>query len=222
MIAVASQTGQSTIRFPSVVLSGVSWQTYQALVQELEGQPNKHLTYDNGQLEIFMPLPPHESYKRWTGRFVEIMTEELGIEIRSLGSCTWSRQDLAKGVEADECYYIQNEANIRGKMVIDLTTDPPPDLAIEIDITSPSLPRLPLYGAIGVPEVWRFDGEKMCLLSLVNGEYQSMSASIALPIVTPAILKTWLTQAATMGETSWAKSVRRWIQAMDTNHEDCP
>jgi Uma2 family endonuclease len=215
MIAVASQPDQPATRFASVVLRGVSWQTYQALVQELENQPNQRLTYNNGQLEIFMPLPLHESYERWTGRFVEIITEELGIEIRSMGSCTWSRQDLAKGVEADECYYIQNEAGIRGKMVIDLTIDPPPDLAIEIDITSPSLPRLPLYGAIGVPEVWRFDGETVQLLSLVKGEYQSIPTSIALPMVTPATLETWLTQAKTMGETSWARAIRHWIQTLE-------
>ncbi len=203
----------------SVLLQGISWETYQSLVQELESQPNKRLTYDNGLLEIFMPLPPHESYKRWTGRFVETLTEELDIEIRSLSASTWSRKDLAKGLEADECYYIQNESAIRGKMSIDLTIDPPPDLAIElrsanateIDITSPSLPRLPIYHALGIPEVWRFDGTKMHILVLINGKYEEVVTSIALPIVTPEILQTWLTQATTMGETTWAKALRRWI-----------
>jgi Uma2 family endonuclease len=196
----------------SVLLQGISWETYQSLVQELESQPNKRLTYDNGLLEIFMPLPPHERYKRWTGRFLEALTEELDIEICSLSACTWSRKDLAKGVEADECYYIQHETIIRGRMDIDLMVDPPPDLAIEIDITSPSLPRLPIYCALGVPEVWRFDGTKMHILVLVNGKYEEVMASIALPIVTPEILQTWLTQATTMGETTWAKALRRWVR----------
>lgn len=196
----------------SVLLQGISWETYQSLVQELESQPNKRLSYDNGLLEIFMPLPPHESYKRWTGRFVETLTEELDIEIRSLSASTWSRKDLAKGLEADECYYIQNESTIRGKMAIDLTLDPPPDLAIEIDITNPALPRLPIYRALGIPEVWRFDGTKMHILVLINGKYEEVVASIALPIVTPEILQTWLTQATTMGETTWAKALRRWIR----------
>jgi Uma2 family endonuclease len=195
-----------------VLLQGISWDTYQSLVRELESQPSKRLTYDNGLLEIFMPLPPHESYKRWTGRLVETLTEELDIEIRSLSACTWSRKDLAKGVEADECYYIQNEAVIRGRMDIDLTIDPPPDLAIEIDITSPSIPRLPIYSALGVPEVWRFDGEKMVILFRVDGQYQEVAASIALPIVTPEILQTWLTQASTTGETAWVKALRRWVR----------
>jgi Uma2 family endonuclease len=195
-----------------VLLQGISWETYQSLVLALESQPGKRLTYDNGLLEIFMPLPPHERYKRWTGRFIETLTESLDIEICSLSACTWSRKDLAKGVEADECYYIQNEAVIRGRMDIDLTIDPPPDLAIEIDITSPSIPRLPIYSALGVPEVWRFDGEKMVILFRVDGKYQEVAASIALPIVTPEILQTWLTQATTMGETTWVKALRRWIR----------
>jgi hypothetical protein len=154
----------------NVLLPGISWDTYQSLVRELESQPSKRLTYDNGLLEIFMPLPP------------------------------------------DECYYIQNEAVIRGRMDIDLMIDPPPDLAIEIDITSPSIPCLPIYSAFDVPEVWRFDGEKMVILFRVDGQYQEVAALIALPIVTPEILQTWLTQATTMGETTWVKALRCWVR----------
>jgi Uma2 family endonuclease len=212
MVAIAPQPNPPTAKPAGIVLHGISWDTYQSLVRELESQPSKRMTYDNGLLEIFMPLPPHEKNKKYVARFVEIVTEALDIEICSLGSCTWSRKDLAKGVEADECYYIQHEAMIRGKMAIDLTIDPPPDLAIEIDITSPSVPRLPIYRALGVPEVWRFDGEKMRLLALVDGEYQEIGQSIALPCVTPAVLEDWLVQATTMGETSWAKAIRRWVQ----------
>lgn len=197
---------------PGILLQGIAWETYQALVRDLDSQPGKRLTYDNGFLEIFMPLPPHEKNKKYLARFVELVTEEWEIEICSLGSCTWSRKDLAKGVEADECYYIQNEAVVRGKMDIDLTVEPPPDLAIEIDITSLSLPRLPIYLALGIPEVWRFDGVRVMLLSLVEGEYVEIPHSLALPIVTATVLQDWLAQAQTMGETSWAKTVRRWAR----------
>jgi Uma2 family endonuclease len=196
----------------SVLLQGISWETYQSLVQELESQPSKRLTYDNGLLEIFMPLPLHEKNKKYLARLVEIITMTLGIEICSLGSCTWNRPDLAKGLEPDECYYIQNEAVIGGKTTIDLEIDPPPDLAIEIDITSLSLPRLPIYAALGVPEVWRFDGEKMVLLALINGKYEEIPVSIALPIVTAEILQDWLSQVKTMGESSWAMAIQRWAQ----------
>jgi Uma2 family endonuclease len=195
-----------------IVLKGIHWDTYQALVRDLELQPSRRLTYDNGSLEIWMPLPPHESYKRWLGRFVEIVTEELDIEIRSLSASTWSREDLAKGVEADECYYIQNEAVIRGKMAIDLMVDPPPDLAIEIDITNPSLPRLPIYRALGVPEVWRFDGSRLQFLRLIDGEYRDVTTSIAIRLLTVDVVQTLLQEASEMGETSWAKLVRRWVR----------
>jgi Uma2 family endonuclease len=166
---------------PGLLLQNITWQTYQSLVHELESQPTKHLTYDNGVLEIWIPLPPHESYKRLLGRIVEVITEEFDIEIRSLSSATWSREDLSKGVEADECYYIQHEAIVRGKMEIDLTLDPPPDLAIEIDISSPSLPRLPIYAALSVPEVWQFNGKTFKILEWADGEYIPKTRSRALP-----------------------------------------
>ncbi|WP_404784201.1 Uma2 family endonuclease [Altericista sp. CCNU0014] len=195
-----------------VMLQGITWQTYQSLVQELESQPAKRLTYDNGVLEIFMPLPPHETYKRLLGRLVEIVTEEMNLEIRSLSASTWSRKDLLKGVEADECYYIQNEAIVRGKMEIDLAIDPPPDLAIEIDISNPSLPRLPIYAALGVPEVWQFDGESFKILGLTATEYIPQCQSLALPMVTVEAVQRLLIRAQEMGETSWAKAVRQWAK----------
>lgn len=202
-----------------VLLQNIAWETFEALIDDLECQPSKRLTYDNGMLEIWMPKPPHESYKRWLGRIVEILTEELEIEIRSLSSCTWRRPDLAKGVEADECYYVQNEAVIRHRMDIDLAFDPPPDLAIEIDITSLSLPRLPIYQALGVTEVWRFDGELLTFLQLVDDEYVEIKRSVAIPLLSAADVSALLGQAQEMGETSWARSVRRWTQSQITTQD---
>jgi Uma2 family endonuclease len=198
-----------------ISLQGITWQTYQSLVFELACQPAKRLTYDNGVLEIWMPLPPHETYKRLLGRLVEIVTEELNIEIRSLSASTWSRKDLLKGVEADECYYIQNEELVRGRMEIDLAIDPPPDLAIEIDISNPFLTRLPIYAALDVPEVWQFDGESFKILGLAATEYIPQRQSLALPMVTVEALQRFLIQAQEMGETSWAKAVRQWIKEQD-------
>jgi Uma2 family endonuclease len=194
-----------------IILKGIHWETYQSLVRDLEAQPSKRLTYDNGVLEIRMPLPPHERYKKWLGRLVEIITEELGIEIASLGSCTWSREDLQKGLEPDECYYIQNEAVVRGKETITLSVDPPPDLAIEVDSTSSSLDRMGIYAALGVPEVWRYDFKVMTFWVLVNGVYHSRETSIALPLVTAIAVQGLLSEAVSMGETSWARRVREFI-----------
>lgn len=203
-----------------MVLQNIAWDTFQALIQDLAAQPGKRLTYDNGVLEIWMPFPPHESYKRWLVRLIEIVTEELDLEIRSLSASTWSRKDLAKGVDADECYYIQNEAAIRGKMVIDLMVDPPPDLAIEVDITSLSLPRLPIYRALGVPEIWRFNGERIVFLQWVAGEYQTTDRSAALPGVTVDAVQYLIEQARERGETSWAKTVRQWAREQLIGQQD--
>lgn len=195
-----------------VLLRNISWATFEALIDELESQPSKRLTYDAGLLEIWMPQLPHERYKKLLARLIDVVTEEREIEISSLGSCTWKRPDLAKGVEADECYYVQNEPAICGRMDLDLAIDPPPDLAIEIDITSLSLPRLPIYAALGVPEVWRFDGAQLTFLNLRGDEYAVMPSSLALPDLTSDDVTGLLNQAQDMGEISWAKLVRRWAQ----------
>ena len=118
-----------------VVLKNISWRTYQSLLTDFEQEPAARLTYDQGTLEIRMPLDPHESYKKIIGRLIEAATEELGLEVRSLGSRTCDREDLAAGLEPDQCYYIQNETLVRGVRQIDLTQLPPPDLAVEIDTT---------------------------------------------------------------------------------------
>jgi Uma2 family endonuclease len=195
------------------ILKGIHWNTYQNLVRDLESQPGMRLTYDRGILEIMMPLPPHERNKRLLGRFVEVMTEELGIEICSLGSTTWSREDLKKGLEPDECYYIQNELAVRGKDSIDLTIDPPPDLAIEVDSTSSSMNRLGIYAALGIAEVWRFDFQTLTILSLLNGDYQSQQVSTVLPMFTGIVLMRFLELSQTMGETSLIRHVRQWVTA---------
>ena len=159
-----------------------------------------------------MPLPPHETFKKLLGRFIEVTTEELGIEIRSLGSTTWSREDLKRGLEPDECYYIQNELAIRGKDAIDLTIDPPPDLAIEVDSTSSSMNRMGIYAALRIPEVWRFDRENLTILSLVNGDYQPCQVSLVLPMFNSAVLMSFLELSQTMGETSLIRHVRQWVR----------
>lgn len=196
-----------------MVLQGINWTTYQALIRDLESEPNKRLTYNQGRLEIMVPLPPHERYKSLMGRLVEVTTEESATEIASLGSTTWSREDLQKGLEADECFYIQNEQAVRGKDAIDLTIDPPPDLAIEVDNTQSSLNRLEIYSAIGVPEIWRFDGEVMTIYRLIAGQYQPQETSTVLPLLTRTDILQFLEKSQTMGETSWVREFRQWVRA---------
>ncbi len=203
----------------SVLLRNISWKTFQALIDDLESQPSRRLTYDQGNLEIWMPSPPHERYKKLLARLVESLTEGWDIEICGLGFCTWNREDLVKGLEPDECYYIQNEPVVRGRMDINLAVDPPPDLAIEVDMTSLSIPRLSIYAALCVPEVWRFDGSELMFLSLVDEAYQKIEQSLVLPLAQPDSVLALLEKSQSMGENSWAKTVRRWAQDLKRESE---
>ncbi|PSN80515.1 hypothetical protein C8B47_06025, partial [filamentous cyanobacterium CCP4] len=167
-----------------VILQNISWQTYRSLVSDFEQEPALRLTYDLGTLEIRMPLDPHETYKKLLGRLIEAATEELGLEIRSLGSRTCDREDIAKGLEPDQYYYIQHEAQVRGVGQINLAQYPPPDLAVEIDITSSSLNRLAIYSVLRIPELWRFDGENLTIYALQGEGYVVSLTSLALPPLT--------------------------------------
>ena len=195
-----------------VILPNISWQTYQSLIKDFDTEPAIRLTYDRGTLEIRMPLDPHESYKKLLGRLIEAATEELDIEIRSLGSRTCDREDLARGLEPDQCYYIQHEFLVRGVEQIDLNQLPPPDLALEIDITSSSINRLSIYAALEISEVWRYDGHNLTILSLQNGEYVSQESSLALPFLKAKDILRFLALRNTIGETSLIKQFRQWLK----------
>ncbi|MDG2989847.1 Uma2 family endonuclease [Candidatus Synechococcus calcipolaris G9] len=197
-----------------IVLQGVSWATYQNLVREIIHEQRARITYDQGQLEIMVPLPEHESYKRLFGRMIETTTEELGLEIRSFGSCTWGRADLQRGIEADESYYIQQEKSVRGRINLDLSTDPAPDLVIEIDITSSSLNRMGIYARLGVGEVWRFDGSQLRFYILQEGSYTEVEVSQVLPLLQRADVLAMIQKAQETGETTWIKAVREWIRTL--------
>src|SRR5882724_6107193 len=136
-----------------VILNGVSWNTYEQLLTDLENQNAPRLTYDRGLLEITRPSGEHERYNRAVALLVEVLAEELNIDVDNLGSTTFRREDIERGLEPDSCFYIQNVDKVRGKARIDLTTDPSPDLVIEIDITSGSLDKFPIYAQVGVPEI---------------------------------------------------------------------
>ena len=194
------------------LLKNISWQTYEALLKDLESQRGIRLTYDRGLLEIMTPLAPHERNSRLIGRLVEALTEELNIEICSLGSLTCKREDLARGLEPDECYYIQNEPVIRSLEQIDLNQDPPPDLAIEIDITISSINRLALYASLGVPEVWRYDGSRLIIYQLEGGEYKVCDRSSTFPLITSSEIIWFLELRKSNGETALIRLFREWVR----------
>ena len=194
-----------------VQLSGISWQTYEALLAEI-GDRQIRLTYNRGNLEIMVPSPEHERFKEVLGRFVETLAEELDVRIEPLGSTTFKRPELS-GVEPDKCFYIQNLSAVKGKKRIDLNQDPPPDLAVEIDITSRSENSLQVYADLGVPEVWIYNGLRLRINRLENGEYVESEISLAFPSLPILEIVRFLEQAETMDYLELVKAFRNWVKS---------
>lgn len=201
----------STIE-PGVILHGIRWATYERMLRDLDGG-RVRLTYDSGTLEI-MPLSPrHEVYKRRIGRMIEAMTLELDVPILSAGSTTWRRRRLRKGLEPDECYWVQHERDVRGKLDIDLRFDPPPDLAVEVDVTTSSMDRMAIYGALGIGEVWRWDEQYLRVLVLDDAErrHRERPGSRCFPWLPIAEFAAFLRQPADEGETRWMRGFVDWV-----------
>jgi Uma2 family endonuclease len=197
-----------------VILHNVSWETYERLLADLQGSSAPRLTFDRGVLEIMSPSAEHEEANRTVALLVEEIAMELGIDVRGFGSATFRRGDLEQGFEPDSCFYIQNEARMRGKKRIDLAADPPPDLVIEIDITSPSVAKLPIFAQVGVPEVWRYDGSNLVFLKLTGAAYAATNESTALPGVTSGDIIRFLEQNEFEQRTIWLKGVREWARTL--------
>lgn len=196
-----------------VILPGVSWSTYEALLADMQDSHAAHFAYDQGVLEIMAPSYEHESVKGHLALLVNALAEEFDIDVTGAGSTTFRREDLAKGFEPDECFYIRHAELVRGKKQIDLTNDPPPDLVIEIDITGPSLSKFPIFAALGIPEVWRYDGTRVTIFTLAGNEYVERPESIALPKVTSAILTELLGASRQVKRTAWLRQVRTWARS---------
>lgn len=194
-----------------IQLSGISWQTYETLLAELS-QRRLRLTYNRGNLEIIAPSPEHEVYKKVMGRFVETLAEELEVRIEPLGSTTFKRPELI-GAEPDECFYIQNICAIKGKKRLDMDRDPPPDLVVEIDLTSSSENSLQVYADLGVPEVWIYNGSQFRIKRLENQRYVDCDRSLAFPSVAVLEMVRFLEQAETMDYLELVKSFRGWVKS---------
>ena len=162
----------------------------------------------------------HEEPNRTLAILVEIVAEELNIVLRRAGSTTFKREDLLKGFEPGSCFYIQNSAAVHGKKRIDLSVDPPPDLVIEIDVTSASLPRFPIFAAVGVPEVWRYDGEAVQVFKLADGKYVEVETSVALPPLTGAVATRFLKENETVNSSAWLRRVPAWVREQPGNISD--
>jgi Uma2 family endonuclease len=195
------------------VLRDVGWAGYQSLLKMVENR-RVRVTYDRGDVELMAPLSIHERYKSLIGRMIEAITEELDIQAVAVGSTTFNSEELDRGLEPDECYYITNAGRIRDWSRVDLDVDPPPDLAVEVEISSSSLDRLGIYAALGVSEVWRFDGVTMSVLLLQHDRnYVPNETSAAFPYLPMNELARFLRGYDSGNDSRWGRSFREWVRA---------
>jgi Uma2 family endonuclease len=193
-----------------VVIEGVSWRLYQQMLAEI-GDGHTRLTYDQGRLEIRSPTTRHELIKKILGRLLEAYADEMEVEVEGFGSTTFDREDLQKGLEPDECYYVQNAGAVKGRQEFDFSVDPPPDLAIEIDISPPDVARQPIYAALDIPEVWNYDGNQVRFLHrTLEDRYVIADRSLAFPQLPASELNRFLRIALVEGQTAAVRTLRQW------------
>lgn len=205
-------TAPSPVVGSHLVLHGVSWEMYEELLEVFAEHPALRMTYYKGTLELMTPLPEHERYSWTLARLVVALTEELGLEILGLKSTTWRSQPKAVGKEADECFYIQNEAAVRGKLKFDLTVDPPPDLAFETDVTHSSLDKMAVYAELRVPEVWRWQDDKLMINVLTDAGYVESETSLAFGSFPVKDLARFMQPDSQVGENVRLREFRKWVR----------
>ena len=194
-----------------LVLREVNWQEFEQILEELGEKRASRIAYANGTLEIMAPLPEHEVDKVLIADFVKALLEELDLEFYPLGSTTFKNELMKHGIEPDDCFYIEQEAAVRGKNRLDLTVDPPPDLALEIDVTSRTHPDI--YQALGVPELWRFEKGRLQIAVLRGDRYVEVTESPHFPDF-PLIetIPQYLQKVKTQGRNKTMREFRAWIR----------
>jgi Uma2 family endonuclease len=180
------------------------------------GDGHVRITYDRGDLELMSPSTEHEEYAELFGQLIFLVTLELGIPFLALGTTTWRKQAKDRGLEADKCFYLASLPRIRGKKhKLDLGLDPPPDLAIEIEISRSALDRMGIYAALRVPEVWRFDGERLRAEALQeDGTYATVTTSPSFPFLPLEEVARWIRLGEESDDhTDWGRRFRDWVRA---------
>jgi Uma2 family endonuclease len=210
-VQTASQIAFTDLPEKRVVLRNLPWQSFERILDALGENRSAQLTYYKGNLEIMTPLEEHENSSSLIDDFVKVITEEQNLEIKSLQSTTLIKPELNVGAEPDQCYYLADEPKVRGKTV-DLRTDPPPDLIVEVDITHTDIDKNALYAEMGVPEFWRYNGFELRIYQLDQGQYQEVEFSPSFPTIPKAELYQFFQDCAKKGETKAKKDLRQRIK----------
>ena len=197
-----------------IVLDGMTWDFYEHLLRLVGDRPIQ-ITFFRGRLEIMSPLFKRERWKMMIGGMIELLARARKTPFIRAGSLTLRQQDEEAGLEPDQCYYLQHARQVLGKERIDLPGDPPPDLAVEIDITRHSIARQPIYAVLAVPELWRFDGKRLHFLKLVEaGRYDAVDHSLAFPFLSPEDLQPFLDRMHTEDDLAVTEAFEEWLKTL--------
>ncbi len=197
-----------------IVLENISWQTFKAMLAETGSERKNRLAYDDGIVEIMSPLMAHENSNRLIEVFVGVLCEELSLEIKRAGSLTLTRDDLEKGGEPDSSYYIQNESLVRDKENIDLATDPPPDLVLEVEYSRSAVNKLTLYASMGIPEFWRYNGSVLRVYELSGKQYLEVQSSPTFARVPVKEIPNFIQATRKNGEIATTRAFRTWVRSL--------
>jgi Uma2 family endonuclease len=199
-----------------LILKGVTWRAYSRFLRGFEEEPGVRLIYEKGTLEIWAPRTGIRWCGRFFGRLVATLTEELQLPVLGGGSTTLRCRTRRCGIEADECFWIENTHRMGGRLDLDLQRDPPPDLAIEAEARHGYLDRPAIYGALRVPELWRLEGDVLGFFVLEpDGKYRNSTHSKAFPTVTPADLVPYLERARREAdENPIIRDIRKWVRSL--------
>lgn len=196
-----------------LVIPRVSWDEYEQLLDDARNRPGVRITYDEGRLAIVSPSDEHEEYKDFIVACARVLSEELGVALESRGSATRKRRSLRKGVEPDASFWVDKASQVIGKRTIDLESDPPPDIVVEIDITNESLAKFDIYRVFGVPEIWRYDGTRVQMYDLAEAVYDGVAHSRFFPWLTCSTLQELLDLSKADGQTRALRVLRERLRS---------
>lgn len=194
-------------------MDDVTWEEYEQLLADLGDGYSARIFYDQGRMEILAPTSTHGRPINIIGTLVRVLSDELDINVEGFGSTTFREKLTAKGAEPDDCFYVQNAQSVIGKKEdIDLRYDPPPDIVVEVDLTSASLNKFNIYSALGVPEIWRIKGDSLQIYLLVENNYEQSPASRAFTFLSARTLSQYMAKGVVEGERKVARAFRDWVR----------
>ena len=197
-----------------LIFHNVSWEDYEELLAQVGEARGLRISFNDGTLKVMTLSSEHEKYADFIKRIVSSLSVRLRINILFFGSATMRKRKRTKGNEPDACFYVQTAASIGNRIVLDFEVDPPPDVVVEVDIHHDSRDNYPIYAALGVPEIWRYDGQQMTIYHLQEADYVIAEASQALPMLSSQVLSEHVNRMPRDGEFKAILAFDEWLQSL--------